>query len=718
MRKLFRLCAAGYLVVLFPLADCRASGRGASASASAGAGASKNVNLELAPDDSTRNEVGLNVWFLNDWDGSQAFVDVMKHSRRWLDEAAKTPATVDALGWPTQDGATVIFADTDSSLVNGTYRFVAKGKTDPQVQWVAATVSNRRYDSGTNTTTADITLKLAPGKATALLVLHNTKRSRADVAGSGVTDVRLYRPGYAKDGSEVFTTQFVRALRKVSVIRTMDWTATNKNTVVHWSERATPTQASQAAGIGPKFTVKNPGGSYDITDGVTGVAIEHQVQLANAVGADLWINVPAAADDGYVRNLALAILYGTDGINPYPSAQATPAYPPLDSRLNVYVEYANEIWNGARDFYCMPMIRTLVAGADTSHPIRSDGKTPTGNEWELVWRYPAWRLAEVSKIFRSVHGDGAMGKRVRPVLMTQLGNGQGTLEVALKWAHKYYGAQSPAIALGQLYFAAGGSAYYGVNTWSANPDSFFASGNYPQRGFGKQVAVDTMWAMNWGLRHVAYEGGLSLDNGVFGNDSEHVVVNADSRMQGVVEFAHNIWSANGGDLLVYYVLRGPPSWEFTPSIGKLDTPKLRALDALASSKRAAVTLGSILPGTITAAQFYPDGRIRSNSDYTDKVDGETVVRSGDTTPGEWMAVVARAPAAFAGTLTVRGVSSGGKIRVWVNGVTKGNVTFGDAGRRLQDSSGLALDIPKGVAVLRFETVSGSFGMAGVTVTRL
>jgi len=173
MRKLFRLCAAGYLVVLFPLADCRASGRGASASASAGAGASKNVNLELAPDDSTRNEVGLNVWFLNDWDGSQAFVDVMKHSRRWLDEAAKTPATVDALGWPTQDGATVIFADTDSSLVNGTYRFVAKGKTDPQVQWVAATVSNRRYDSGTNTTTADITLKLAPGKATALLVLHN-----------------------------------------------------------------------------------------------------------------------------------------------------------------------------------------------------------------------------------------------------------------------------------------------------------------------------------------------------------------------------------------------------------------------------------------------------------------------------------------------------------------------------------------------------------------
>ncbi len=54
-------------------------------------------------------------------------------------------------------------------------------------------------------------------------------------------------------------------------------------------------------------------------------------------------NIPAAADDDYVRKVALALRYGTDGTNPYPGPQAHPAYPPLDPALRIYLEYANEI---------------------------------------------------------------------------------------------------------------------------------------------------------------------------------------------------------------------------------------------------------------------------------------------------------------------------------------------------------------------------------------
>ena len=77
---------------------------------------------------------------------------------------------------------------------------------------------------------------------------------------------------------------------------------------------------------------------------------EYLVMMANETGKDLYITIPMNANQAYVTDLANLLRYGSDGVNPYTSYQAHPAYPGLNSNLSVYVEWANEIWNWAGGF--------------------------------------------------------------------------------------------------------------------------------------------------------------------------------------------------------------------------------------------------------------------------------------------------------------------------------------------------------------------------------
>ena len=274
------------------------------------------LGLPILPDDDpARNHLGLNVWFLNDWDNSFAFVDAMKHARPWQDAANwnNPVAGTDAFGWPTADASTVIFTGTPAQ-VNGLYRLVFTGQADVSLMWYSGSVANKSYDAGTNTTTADVAINNSGTSAgSGGLKFVNTKRTTASAANTGFTNARLYRPGYAADGRQVFTAPFLAALGKTSVVRMMDWTATNQNLVQHWADRMTPLHMAKA---GPAYT--GPGGATWSASQL-GVALEHQVQLANALHSDCWINLPVAADDDFVRKVALALRYGTDGTNPYTS---------------------------------------------------------------------------------------------------------------------------------------------------------------------------------------------------------------------------------------------------------------------------------------------------------------------------------------------------------------------------------------------------------------
>jgi hypothetical protein len=92
----------------------------------------------------------------------------------------------------------------------------------------------------------------------------------------------------------------------VREVRFLNWIAANDSDQVTWADRP------------------RPGGPYM----GRGQAIEYMVQLANEIGADAWFTIPHLADADYIRQFAT---YVRDH---------------LDPRLQVRVEWSNEVWNG------------------------------------------------------------------------------------------------------------------------------------------------------------------------------------------------------------------------------------------------------------------------------------------------------------------------------------------------------------------------------------
>jgi len=115
----------------------------------------------------------------------------------------------------------------------------------------------------------------------------------------------------APGGAPLFDPDFVRGLRPFHALRFMDWTSTNGSRQVRWSDRPKPGDRTFGAGNGMPW--------------------EHAIALSELLGADAWICTPHAADDDYLRRLA--VLFRDS----------------LDRNLKVYLEYSNEIWNWGFD---------------------------------------------------------------------------------------------------------------------------------------------------------------------------------------------------------------------------------------------------------------------------------------------------------------------------------------------------------------------------------
>jgi hypothetical protein len=358
------------------------------------------------------------------------------------------------------------------------------------------------------------------------------------------------------------------------------------------------------------------------------------------------------------------------------------------------------------------VIQDIVGSLPADHPLLTPAES---NIYYRMWRYPAYRLALISDLFRTVYGDASMMNRVRPVLMTQQGNGQATLQAAITWLDAFGHRQTPSREVGSYLFGAGGSAYYGVNSEPADKtdiNGYFATGNYPATQNVKGIAVDAVWAANFGLKRIAYEGGPSLDNYP---DANARALNADARMQDMVVKTHDAWSSQGGDLLMYYTVSGAAKWEFTPDIANTASPKFKAIDQLNAQPRAATTLGQALPGTLVAADWSAY-KIRTNYDYPASIDGLTCVAGNNA--GDWIAYPAHVASAFTGNLVVNGASGGGAtvLNVWVNGVNKGQITLTQSSHLANSSTLSGIAIPAGLVVIRLEVVSGGFSLRSITLT--
>lgn len=120
---------------------------------------------------------------------------------------------------------------------------------------------------------------------------------------------------------------------KIKCLRFMDWNVTNNSCVTSWSQRIPKTANHYNSGN----TIPCFRDNWDAntnTHTLTwnaynayGVAFEWQIDLCNRIGADMWVNIPVAADNNFIDQLADLIKNQ------------------LNAGLKVYVEYGNEDWN-------------------------------------------------------------------------------------------------------------------------------------------------------------------------------------------------------------------------------------------------------------------------------------------------------------------------------------------------------------------------------------
>ncbi|NJR60769.1 MAG: hypothetical protein HC769_19265 [Cyanobacteria bacterium CRU_2_1] len=352
-------------------------------------------------------------------EASIEFVDRAKLLRQFERIGGGSFVPTDENGYPLTDAQTVIFDDRpipawappidDPSEyqpdASGTYKLLFNGQaTIGTIDGENINITNQNYDANTNTTIADVTLA-SNTPALMILTFTNTKRTPTHESNTGITNLKLIRPGYASDTTQLFTDRLLSAYQPFSFIRFMGVTNTNYDAgfygdpghhIIEWNERSLPSDASQQGFTG-------------FREGKKGLAWEYLILLANTLNKDVWINIPVSASgvspedtNSYVYQLASLFKNGNEftgnvGLKP---------------ELNIYLEHSNEVWNYSFSQYIWNKLAAEDEVAQGRSTLNNDGVTDPE-----VWarRRHAKRLYEVAKIFETVYGSGSLGEKIRPV---------------------------------------------------------------------------------------------------------------------------------------------------------------------------------------------------------------------------------------------------------------------------------------------------------------
>ena len=432
--------------------------------------------------------------------------------------------------------------------------------------------------SGSSTRRPTVGLRLTPGTVGPLTWDSRNRRFRVTVrvdsqgtpglhgrliltfrnTGGGVRGLRVVRPGHDAYRHPVFSDRYISFLRahRPTVLRTMDLTATNNNPVARWSERTLPGRWGMRTLSRRIATDWAPAG--EVLTSERGMAWEYAIELCNRVGSDCWINIPLHADDDYVRRLAALVESR------------------LSSRLKVWVEYSNEVWN---DGFWQTGANRRLALADLAAGRGRLAWDGDRDPVSLGDRRVAARAVAIGRIFRSTFGSSA--SRVRTVLAFQYANPDRTRN-QLEYVAAVHGRPSSllsAIAIApyvNLGFDPDGES---LDVPGLTTDGVLGLLSEDIDGFAGSPFMPTWRTLStrFSLPLVAYEGGPDT----FGPNNIDAKTSAtlDPRMRGLVERYLGAWFAQGGGQFNWYTLGADPyghrygTWSISDSITRLDSPK-------------------------------------------------------------------------------------------------------------------------------------------------
>ena len=326
---------------------------------------------------------------------------------------------------------------------------------------------------------------------------------------------------------QIFTPKFLSTLQNFHVLRFMDWSETNGTSgggmVGTWANR---THITDAGWGGPH-----------------GVPWDVDIQLANAVGADPWLNTPVDADDDYITQMA-TLVHNT-----------------LSPGQKVYVELSNEVWNTS-----FSQFNYAAQQGQATWPSAG----VSGGDYNRNWF--GMRTAQMCDIWKSVWGND--DARVVCALGAQAANTQTATE-SLQcplWTGSGHAPCSAhainAVAIAPYFFN-----FQASPTWLSAADGGLtdifqqlngggllalsvdgASGDMA-RVSGWETAYKTALAP-YKLPFVAYEGGQTLVAVASPNNTQvekvYAAANADPRMGTAYTTALDQWKANGGEVYVLY----------------------------------------------------------------------------------------------------------------------------------------------------------------------
>lgn len=408
--------------------------------------------------------------------GDVPFVDLIKSTNGYQTTGGQPLSNYDADGWPQQDFRLTLLdsrpvAEWNSDIddpeeyrkdLSGTYKGSFTGQATVTKNWGTFTISNVNYTSATNTTTFDLNIP-APSTGYCFIVMSfgNTQRTSGSGTNTGITNLRIIRPGYGTNPTKVVTDEFIAALTsaRFSCIRGVGFTGTGMMPVTYparttWDSRKKLTDASWRPHAG-----KLDNAPWEVF-----------IDICNEAGMDMWANVPISADSMYVRELATLIRDR------------------LDDALNVYIEIDNEVWG--------------FDNPKNYNQAESDAKAlpnPLVNFTQ--------RIAEAALTFEDVFGVGSLTNRVRPLVEWWILN-RGDVRNMLNYINGNYRT------VNEMIYGAGPAMYFSVGSEMENDASAtiheLSLNMYraidDERG-SRESWVSTIGQFNLKGGLVAYEGG-------------------------------------------------------------------------------------------------------------------------------------------------------------------------------------------------------------------
>jgi hypothetical protein len=550
----------------------------------AGADAGTDAGADAAnPDASTPDAVniGINLLWIADWDSHHFYADLVKQARpwggRWAPNTPLAAGGLDTDGWPTGECA-IVLANA-AGAAPGTYRLVYDGSAAPGNAWdsdftftpVSTVGDTHSYD-----------VVVPEGFAWIVLTFS-----------AGVRNVRMMRPGAA--AGDLISPELLNAISPFSYLRVMHTYGPQAqgvmgNTDTEWETRgARPT---------------------DLSFQKNGACLEHLVALANRSHEDLWINVPYHASDDYIRAMAEAIRYGTDGQgNPCAPGNPNPVVnAPLDPALGVYVEFNNELWNTGLGYNGTLNHDDTVTEVGAGDPHLLGASSTGSGDWGQAWRRVGWFAVRTSQLFREVFGDSQMpytgNARVRPILAGQLARYATMIEpvdyIETVWGtasaapSTIAGIANPKQPFAYYVYALSGAPYFDMETSTDDgltADQIYDSmrvvwdgvgGNHD--GYNLKMAGEWLSgrAVEKGVAVVAYEGGQGLIP-TGHSDAAKVELQDDPRMRAMTIEVLDHWMAQPAATgFTYFTIVANDMYGLGPTLygDDLDTQKWQAVRAV------------------------------------------------------------------------------------------------------------------------------------------